>query len=301
MATFNRAQYLDAAIDSVLAQSLRRLELIIADDGSDEATRLLLRSRATDARVRLLWLPHTGRPSQVRNHALAQARAPFVAFQDSDDVWLPDKLASQLAALAAAPQARWCYTACSHIDAHGREHRPEGVAAWRAHDGRIRDAVACLRAHTALPTVMVARSLLAETGGFDESMALFEDHDLWLRLACRSEVAVVTEPKVQVRRHAEHFSADDPLTAVACRSVFLERAWSCALSSTARVELRRIRALNAARLARLRASAGDARAARRSLLSSAGSGWRYVRWWLDAARAVLSFPRRASAPEASEL
>lgn len=300
MATFNRPQYLAAAIDSVLAQSLGNLELIIADDGSGEETRRLLRSRAADPRVRLLTLSHTGRPSQVRNHALAHARAPWVAFQDSDDLWERDKLASQCAALAATSGARWSYTACTHVDAQGREIHPPGVAAWRPHQGRILDAVACLRAHAALPTVMIARSLLVETGGFDPDLALFEDHDLWLRVASRAEVAVEETPRVKVRRHAEHYSGHLPLDTAECRAVFLERAWRCALTNAARSELRRIRALNAAHLARLRASAGDSRAARLSLRASADTGWRYIRWWLDAALALATPARRMADPGTTE-
>jgi glycosyltransferase involved in cell wall biosynthesis len=300
MATFNRPQYLDAAIDSVLSQSIRNLELIIADDGSDEPARRLLQSRASDARVRLTWLAHTGRPAKVRNAALALARAPYVAFQDSDDVWRPDKLALQLDAIRAAPAARWSYTACEHIDALGREFRPPGVAAWQAHRGRILDAVACLRAHSALPTILVERSLLAESGGFDENLALFEDHDLWLRFAARAGVAVVTQPLVQVRRHETHYSGHDALATVECRAIFLDRAWRCELGSRARAELRRLRALNAARLARLRASAGDRRAARRSLLMSAGTGWRYFRWWLEAGHTLAIPPPALGNTKADE-
>lgn len=288
MATFNRAQFLDAAIDSVLSQSVRDLELIIADDGSDAATRRLLSERASDARVRLLFLAHCGRPARVRNAALALARARHVAFQDSDDVWLPDKLARQLDALRHTPHARWSYTACAHIDAQGLEVHPQGVAAWRAHRGRILDAVACLRAHTALPTILVERSLLAETGRFDENLPLFEDHDLWLRLAACAPVAVVTQPLVLVRRHDDHYSGHDLLAEVECRAIFLDRAWSTGLEPPARAELRRLRAMNAARLALLRASSGNHRAARHSLWSSAGSGWRYLRWWREALRTLAS-------------
>jgi len=288
MATFNRPQYLDASIDSVLSQSVRNLELIIADDGSDASTRRLLQARSSDARVRLMLLAHSGRPAKVRNAGLALARAPYVAFHDSDDVWMPDKLARQLDAMRVAPAARWSYAACAHIDAQGRELRPQGVAAWHEHRGKILDAVACLRAHAALPTILVERSLLAETGGFDEDLPLFEDHDLWLRLAARAPVAVVTQPLVLVRRHADHYSGHDALAEVECRAIFLERAWRHEVEPPARAELRRLRALNAARLARLRASSGDRRAARHSLLMSAASGWRYLRWWREALRTLIS-------------
>ena len=163
------------------------------------------------------------------------------------------------------PGARWCYTACEHIDSRGAPIAPGHISAWRAHDGDIRDAVACLRAHTALPTVLVERELLDQAGFFDERMTLFEDHDLWLRLACLSEVAVVPRPLVKVRRHDEHYSGRDELAAAECRATFLERAWRAPVSAAARAELRRIRALHDGRMARLRARAGDRRAALASL------------------------------------
>ncbi len=274
----------------MLKQSTEDLELIIADDGSGEAARRVLRTWESDPRVRVMWLPHLGIPGAVRNAALRAARGRYVAFQDSDDVWLPDKLSSQLAALAATPGARWCYTACQHIDSRGAPIAPGHISAWRSHDGDIRDAVACLRAHTALPTVLVERELLEKAGFFDERLRLFEDHDLWLRLACLSEVAVVPRPLVKVRRHDEHYSGRDELAAAECRATFLERAWRAPVSAAARAELRRIRALHDGRMARLRARAGDQRAALASLRRSLRDGWRYTRWWIDAAHVLLSAP-----------
>jgi hypothetical protein len=164
------------------------------------------------------------------------------------------------------------------------------IKAWRAHGGDIRDAVACLRAHTALPTVLVERELLDDAGYFDERMKLFEDHDLWLRLACLSEVAVVPRPLVKVRRHDEHYSGRDELAAAECRATFLERAWRAPISAAARTELRRIRAVHGGRVARLRARAGDRRAALESLRQSRRDGWRYARWWIDAAQVLFSAP-----------
>jgi len=288
MATCNREHFLAPAIDSVLKQSVADLELIIADDGSGEPTRRVLRAWESDPRVSVMWLPHRGVPGAVRNAALQAARGRYLAFQDSDDVWLPDKLASQLAALTDTPGARWCYTACEHIDSRGSAIAPAHINPWRAHGGDIRDAVACLRAHTALPTVLVERELLDSAGYFDERMKLFEDHDLWLRLACLSEVAVVPQPLVKVRRHDEHYSGRDELAAAECRATFLERAWRAPISAAARTELRRIRAVQGGRVARLRARAGDRRAALESLRQSRRDGWRYARWWIDAAQVFFS-------------
>jgi glycosyltransferase involved in cell wall biosynthesis len=282
MATFNRPQYLRAAIDSVVEQAGVELELIIADDGSDAPARDLLR-RLERPPVRVLWLAHCGNPGAVRNAAVRAARGQYVAFMDSDDVWLPAKLERQLASLRMRGDCRWSYTACMHIDAQGNPVSPKGVQRWRAHSGSMLEAVAGLRAHSALPTVLVERELLLDAGLFDEALAFFEDHDLWLRLAARSEADVLSQPLVQVRRHDQHYSGRDRLATAECRAVFLERALRSVSAFPLRARLRRELALNAARLARLRAAAGATAAARSALRGSMADGWRFPRWWIDAA------------------
>jgi glycosyltransferase involved in cell wall biosynthesis len=294
MATYDREQFLRAAIDSALAQTFADFELLVVDDGSREPARTIVGEyAAADARVRPLWLAHCGLPSAVRNAGIRAARGEYVAFLDSDDAWTPDKLEKQLAAFAATPGARWSYTACAHMDEQGRRISPEGIQPWRRHRGRILDEVACLRAHSALPSVMVERTLLIEVGSFDESLPLFEDHDLWLRLASRSEVATVAEPLLLVRRHGAHYSGSEALAVLECRERFLSRAAGFALSPAAHRELRRLRAINLARLACARAGAGERAAALGSLRASMGAGWRCARWWWAAAY-CLAMPSRSA-------
>src|SRR5687768_13275178 len=102
LSTFNRLNYLRESVDSVCAQSFRDWELIIADDGSAEATTDFL-STLADPRIKVLLLQHSGNPATVRNAAIREARGRFVAFIDSDDLWLPLKLERQLAAMAVHP------------------------------------------------------------------------------------------------------------------------------------------------------------------------------------------------------
>src|SRR5580693_7584371 len=84
--TFNRLRFLRPAIESVYAQTFTDWDLIVADDGSDLETRRYLQTLTNDPRVTVLWLPHTGRPSMVRNAALLRAAGEYVAFLDSDDL-----------------------------------------------------------------------------------------------------------------------------------------------------------------------------------------------------------------------
>src|SRR6476659_3353634 len=92
--TYNRANFLAASISSVLSQTFTDIELIIADDGSDDEVYAYLCSIEHPA-VRVIRLPHSGNPARVRNAALRLATGHYVAFQDSDDVWKPRKLELQ--------------------------------------------------------------------------------------------------------------------------------------------------------------------------------------------------------------
>jgi glycosyltransferase involved in cell wall biosynthesis len=101
VAAFDAEPYVAAAIDSMLAQTLPACEIIAVDDGSRDGTRRVLRGYGD--RIRRIELPHGGAPRAL-NAALAVATGEALAFNDADDLWAPDKLAVQVAALAAAPE-----------------------------------------------------------------------------------------------------------------------------------------------------------------------------------------------------
>src|SRR5262245_27685902 len=115
--TWNRADLLSHAIASVRSQTFDSWELIVVDDGSTDDTAGVV-AGFRDDRVSFLALPHSGNAARARNAALRIARAERVAFIDSDDEWLPDKLAIQLAALAKSGR-RWGYTRFQLMDAEG--------------------------------------------------------------------------------------------------------------------------------------------------------------------------------------
>ena len=117
--TFDRLEFLPATIASVMAQTLTDWELLIADDGSAAPTRRYLEGLA-DPRIKVLWLAHSGRPTVALNAALRAARGDYIAFLDSDDVWLPRKLEVQLQSLRSHPERLWSCTAFTLIDADGR-------------------------------------------------------------------------------------------------------------------------------------------------------------------------------------
>ena len=268
--TFDRLHYLQPAVSSVLAQTYSDWELLIADDGSHEETKAYLRG-LTDSRIRLLWLQHTGRPAIVRNTALRHARGEWVAFLDSDDLWHSSKLQRQIDSLAAHSGCEWSLTGCAVIDGGNAGHGRLRVAG-----GWVLDRLISEEATIATPSVLVARRVLQELGGFDEQLISCEDYELWLRLAARSEADLVDEPLTLVRRHAEH-SADE-LTCLKDLARMLERVERSGIASQTPTMLQWRRAKCAASLARAYAQGGQRRQALATLSGSLRYSWRHKAW-----------------------
>jgi len=290
--TFNRLPFLRAAVESVCAQTFTDWELLIADDGSGAETLGYLESLAHDPRITVLYLAHAGRPSAVRNAALRRASGEYVAFLDSDDLWAARKLERQIGTLRARGNCRWSYTAFLQVDASGNTLPEEAHRPWVPYEGDIFRQVVTGRASIRTPTVLATRELLAQAGGFDEALLSGEDFDLWLRLTLRSEVAVIDEPLVYVRRHGESHTRDWQL-AFTGRDQSLRRR-QILVEGARRSLLREERMKNALKLAVSHADLGDSGASRRALAESLPYSWRYPRWWLGGLKTLLRpyLPRR---------
>jgi glycosyltransferase involved in cell wall biosynthesis len=277
MPTFNRLQYLAPAIESVLAQTLPDWELIIADDGSDSPTRTYLEGLA-DRRIRVLWLTHSGKPAVALNVALRSARAPYVAFLDSDDLWLAHKLETQVASLQRHAGRRWSCTTFALVDASGRPlNTPR--AHWPAPAGWVRERL-LTDAVIAMPSVLIARSLLEEVGPLDEELTMCYDDELWLRLAGVSELDGVQEALTLVRRHAQHGGSD--IIAWCDRRRVVEKALRRESEPRFLAILLEQRALMSAGLARSHARYGSRADVLRTLAASVRYSWRYRGWWAGA-------------------
>jgi glycosyltransferase involved in cell wall biosynthesis len=195
---FNAARTVAASLRSALENGLAQVEVIVVDDGSQDASAQIVRELA-DPRITLLQrAAPSGGAAHPRNLAIARARAPYIAFLDADDLLKPGKLGAAADALDAHPEAGFAFGEFEHIDAEGR----------LLESFVVRDKLAaCPLALTPLgedwslipqtelargflyrnfisPSgVMVRRSVLDAVGGFDESLRYSEDLDLWFRLA----------------------------------------------------------------------------------------------------------------------
>ena len=203
--TYNRRAMLLEAIDSVLAQSAHVFELIVIDDGSTDGTARASR-RASPKTIRFDRIDHRG-PAAARNRGVAIARAPLVAFLDSDDLWAPNKLERQLAFMRTNPGCAISQTGEIWIR-NGRRVNPGMRHRKRAGDIFIDSLHTCL---VSISAVMIRTELFRSTGGFDESMDAAEDYDLWLRILIDREIGLLDEPLVTRRGgHPDQTSATTP-------------------------------------------------------------------------------------------
>lgn len=188
--TFNRSNKVVRAISSVLYQTFTDHEIIVVDDGSTDATE----HAVAWFNERVTYIGHsTNRGvSAARNTGIRRSTAPLIAFLDSDDHWLPEKLAVQVALFNQNLKAVACQTEEIWIR-NGRRVNPKKKHLKPSGDIFEPALKLCLVSPSA---VMLKRSLLEEVGLFDEDFPVCEDYDLWLRIASRHPVYLIREALV---------------------------------------------------------------------------------------------------------
>ncbi len=201
MPVFNGARYLDQSVRSVLSQTLYELELVVVDDGSRDTSRAILEEFArSDPRVRLIAHDRNEGVTSARNEAWGQARAPYIAILDSDDVALADRLTRQVEFMDAHPSVAAVGGSIVTLDSRGRRFATRRFA---TSDRGIRST---LERQSALahPAVLLRRSALEAVGGYRLDRA--EDYDLWLRLSEHWELANLAAPVTLYRLHPGQMS-----------------------------------------------------------------------------------------------
>lgn len=214
MPSYNHARYVGAAVESVLAQTLHDIELIVIDDGSTDGTQEVLRG-IRDERLRCVFRERNVGASAGSNDGLALARAPFVAMISSDDVFAPTKLERQLRCWdeGAGPTAVFCTPRL--IDGEGRPlrsgaHPLEGTFV----SGRWSRGAALARLFHegnffCHPSVMARRETYERVGCYDPRMASLGDFEMWMRMAVQEPGDFVTldGELLSFRLHATNASA----------------------------------------------------------------------------------------------
>lgn len=210
IATHNRANFVGKAIDSVLKQTAPDIEIIVVDDGSADSTPRVLAQFGNH--ISIIRQPNQGR-SAARNAGVSNASGDIIAFLDSDDIWLPNKLAEQYSVFAGRPEVGLVQTLSDVIDENGTRLHEEtqlrrklyrrALKRGYTYEGMSEECIMFLS------TVAVRRECWDRVGPMDTNIPAFEDWDWYLRAALETEIATIPETLVHFRQHAGNTSAQE--------------------------------------------------------------------------------------------
>lgn len=241
--TYNRADLITDALDSVCAQTYRPIELLIVDDGSTDETEAVVnewvegrgtrdlgrglrvegRGSKVEGQLAALDTRHSTLVSQLsiryihqdnlggnpaRNHGIREAKGNYIAFLDSDDAWLPEKLEKQMKKFED-PQVVAVYCGVRHMDFEsGRILEPSD----RLYpEGNLLEQLLVRDVTVQTSAYVVRKSVFDQVGPFDTELQARQDWDMWIRVATAGKIACVPEPLVNFREHAGVRTASNPM------------------------------------------------------------------------------------------
>lgn len=196
---YNEEEYIAEALESVLEQTYRNVEIVVVDDGSTDATGEVVKAYG-DA-VQYVWKENGGSAS-ARNRGIRESQGAYVAFLDADDLWRPTKLEIQMQQHAADPTLAWSYTDSYLVGASDETILYRRSQVQSCPDGEV--LADLLLGNFIAPSMTVVRSdVLEAVGGFDETPLhrISEDWDLWLRIAEQHRVRFINVPLTCMRQH----------------------------------------------------------------------------------------------------
>lgn len=229
--TYNRARLLQRSIDSVLSQTYPYWELIIWDDGSTDDTIKIISSYSDD-RVQYFFEKNHG-VSYARNRAIENSHGDYIAFLDSDDEWLPDKLASQVEILNTYQQIELLFSDFINIDeaSHEKhrtfEHYSNALRLLNVH--QVKDNLFIIEGGfleslsvenvIATDTVIIRREIIENIGPFNEALRNFTDFELWWRMGL-ALVCIAYTTEVHLRRYKPIYSLSN-MSLITCENILL--------------------------------------------------------------------------------
>ena len=203
---YNRRNTVEKAIGSVLDQTYPNIELLVIDDGSADGTFDIL-ERLSSRRIRIIRQAHKG-ANAARNLGIRESKGEFIAFQDSDDEWLPDKLERQISYMAENGYEA-CYCPLSFCESgECREYFPQDYRNKEKYERNLSDI---LRVHSVIgtPTLVIHKNVIRDVGLFDEEMPRLQDYEYVIRIVQKKKIGYVDEALVKVHRAGESISGDE--------------------------------------------------------------------------------------------
>lgn len=204
--TYNSAKYIKDTIESVLNQTYKDLEIIVVDDGSTDNTKDIV----SKYQVKYIYQENKG-PAAARNRGIKEAQGEYIAFLDSDDVWMVEKLEKQMAIFENSTYAM-IYCDMSHKvnekivhKSYLKEKGYRGPGSGDIHERLLKENFIFT------PTVLVKKEVLKKTGYFDESYKICEDYKMWLTIAKKYQIAFLDEVLVIRTRNSLNITKDEYL------------------------------------------------------------------------------------------
>jgi len=193
--SYNRAHYIKETIDSILAQTYKNFEIIVIDDGSSDNTREVL--EAYKDRISYFYQENQGVAS-TRNRGVEEARGEYVSFLDCDDIWFPEKLEKQIEYVNEHPHVALVCAEVHIINSDGKfvKHVKRDESLPLTFENLFEQSL------VHVPTTIVKRQVILALGGFDPTVAISDDYDLWLRLIKRYSCHYMPIPLAKYRIHS---------------------------------------------------------------------------------------------------
>jgi len=201
--TYNCDKYICEALDSVLHQTYSDYEIIVIDDGSTDTTREIIENRFQA--VRYYYVENNG-VSAARNLGISMAQGELIAFLDSDDKWLPEKLEKQVALFEANETVGLVFTENYFFNEQGISEFTANKKSRLMHGNIVRNIF--LNSYVVTSTVMVRRSIFDHVGMFEEELSVAEDDNMWMRIGIKYGIALLDEKLVQYRMTAGSLSSN---------------------------------------------------------------------------------------------
>ena len=204
MPTYNYGRFIKRALNSVLVQTYQNYEIIVVDDASDDDTKDIV-NQYHDQRIKYIKHNKNYGPSQARNTGIKASQGTYIAFLDSDDVWMPDKLEAQINVFMNGPEN----LGLVHTSMQTFDEKTQKISVGPSHPYRGQVLEDLLRANqVGNSSVMIKREYLDKAGDFDVSMRGCEDWDMWIRVSRSCLFEFIDKELVIFTAHSSNSSAD---------------------------------------------------------------------------------------------
>ena len=229
--TYNNEDTVQDSIKSVLRQTFSDYELIVCDDGSTDNTAKVMESFSSNPKIKYVKIEHTGEPAKVRNMAAKHIQGKYIAFIDSDDIWLDDKLENDIAFYKKHPELGYVF--CDTADYLGDTFEEENYDGTWVHKFQTLNKIkkfpdviifqekddyifssallefALNWSLSSTPAMMTLREIFEEMQGYDESYKTSQDHDLMLRILKKYPIGYYDKPLVKRRRRKDSITTSN--------------------------------------------------------------------------------------------